>query len=88
LFDQPTRGNAYIILAHQFMAAALTKATGASMPAGVQSAYYGAAAWFASGATLDTCGQGSSCAKQKTWAATLDTFNNGDYPGGPRHCGD
>jgi hypothetical protein len=87
LFDTPPRGNAYIILAHQFMAAALTKSTVASMPPGVQSAYFDAAAWFASGVTLGTCGQGA-CALQKAWAATLDTYNNGVYPGGPAHCPD
>jgi hypothetical protein len=87
LFDTPPRGNAYIILAHQFMAAALTKSTVASMPAGVQSAYFSAAAWFASGVTLGTCPQGG-CALQKAWSATLDTYNNGVYPGGPAHCPD
>lgn len=87
LFDTPPRGNAYIILAHQFMAAALTKSTVASMPAGVQSAYFSAAAWFASGVTLGTCPQGG-CALQKAWSATLDTYNNGVYPGGPQHCPD
>lgn len=88
LFDSPAGGNAYIILAHQYMAAALTKGTVASMPAGVQSAYFPAAAWFASGVTLASCPQGSSCATQKAWAATLDTYNNGIYPGGPQHCPD
>jgi hypothetical protein len=87
LFDTPPRGNAYIILAHQFMAAALTKSTVASMPAGVQSAYFSAMAWFASGVTLGTCPQGG-CALQKAWSATLDTYNNGVYPGGPAHCPD
>lgn len=47
LFDSPVRGNGYIILAHQYMAAALTRGTAASMPAGVQSAYFPAAAWSA-----------------------------------------
>jgi hypothetical protein len=87
LFDTPPRGNAYIILAHQFMASALTKATGASMPSGVQSAYFAAAAWFASGTTLATCAPGE-CSTQKAWSATLDTYNNGVYPGGPPHCPD
>jgi hypothetical protein len=84
LFNTPPRGNAYIILAHQYMAARLNTAVPTSAPAGVQAVYFAAQEWFAS-ATLDTCPNGG-CALQKTWAATLDTYNNGLYPGAPQHC--
>ncbi|MES2758576.1 MAG: hypothetical protein V4693_14480 [Pseudomonadota bacterium] len=84
LFNTPPRGNAYIILAHQYMAARLNTAVPTSAPAGVQAVYYAAQAWFAT-AALNTCPNGG-CALQKTWASTLDTYNNGLYPGAPQHC--
>jgi hypothetical protein len=84
LFNTPPRGNAYIILAHQYMAARLNTAVPTSAPAGVQAVYYAAEAWFGT-ATLNTCPNGG-CALQKTWASTLDTYNNGLYPGAPQHC--
>ena len=87
LYDRPVRGNAYIMLAHQFMTAVLNRNAGASAPLGVQDVMAKARDWFASGATLDTCGKGE-CQEQKAWAAILDVYNNGDYPGAPRHCTD
>lgn len=88
IMDSPTRGNAYLILAHQYVAAVLNRAAGASSPAGVQSVLSKATTFFVSGSTLYTCQKGSDCATQKTWAATLDTYNNGLYPGAPSHCPD
>lgn len=88
IYDTPPRGNAYIILADQFMTAVLNRNAGASAPQGVQDAMAAARDWFASGTTLDTCSAGGSCGQQKLWAAVLDTYNNGFYPGGPPHCQD
>lgn len=86
LFDTPPAGgNGYVILAHQYMAALLNRAAGASAPSGIQTVISNATAFFASGTTLDSCGA-SSCATQKNWAAILDTYNNGAYPGAPGHC--
>lgn len=86
VLDTPPRGgNAYLILAHQYIAALLNKASGASAPAGVQTILNNAATWFASGVNLESC-SASGCELQKTWAGILDTYNNGEYPGAPRHC--
>jgi hypothetical protein len=87
ILDTPPRGNAYIILAVQFIAAVLNRNAGASAPQGVQDVMAAARDWFASGTTLSTCGPGT-CDLQKTWAATLDVYNNGNYPGAPPHCPD
>ena len=85
VLDTPPRGSAYLILAHQYIAAVLNRAGGASAPSGVRSAIDAAATWFRSGSTPATCGPGQ-CASQKTWAGTLDVYNNGLYPGAPKHC--
>lgn len=85
ILDTPPRGSAYIILAHQYIAAVLNRAAGASAPAGVQSVIDAAGAWLRSGTVPSTCGPGD-CAQQKTWAGILDTYNNGQYPGAPKHC--
>jgi hypothetical protein len=85
ILDTPPRGGGYIILAHQYIAAVLNRAAGASAPSGVVSVINAATAWFNSGTTPSTCGPGQ-CALQKTWAGTLDAYNNGTYPGAPKHC--
>ena len=88
ILDTPPKGgNGYIILAHQVIAAVLNRASGASAPPSVQTIINNATAYFSSGATLESCGA-SACATQKTWAAILDTYNNGNYPGAPGHCPD
>lgn len=81
----PSRGNAYLILAHQYIAALLNRASGASAPAAVQSVINSATSFFSSGTNLDSC-SGSACETQKTWAGILDTYNNGQYPGAPAPC--
>lgn len=83
----PAGGNGYIILAHQYIAAVLNRASGASAPSALQTVIANAATYFASGATPASCG-GSLCEQQKTWAGILDTYNNGQYPGAPGHCPD
>jgi hypothetical protein len=88
LFDTPPRGNAYVILAVQFMSEILNRNSGASAPAGVQNVVAAARDWFASGTSLQTCAAHGSCEQQKLWAAVLDVYNNGQYPGAPPHCGD
>lgn len=81
----PKGGNAYLILAHQYIAARLNIAAGASAPASIQTVIANATTFFNSGANLFTC-SGSDCETQKTWAGILDIYNNGLYPGAPRHC--
>ena len=85
ILDTPPRGSAYIILAHQYIAAMLNRGAGASAPASVQTMIYAARTWFESGTTPASCAPGQ-CALQKTWAGTLDVYNNGQYPGAPKHC--
>lgn len=85
ILDTPPRGSAYIILAHQYIAAVLNRAAGASAPSGLQSVINAATTWLRSGTVPSTCGPGD-CATQKTWAGILDTYNNGQYPGAPKHC--
>ena len=84
VLDSPTRGDAYFILAHQYIAAVLNVASGASAPNSVRSVILAAGAWFAT-ATPGTCVRGA-CQLQRSWASILDEYNNGDYPGGPKHC--
>ena len=83
----PKGGNGYLILAHQYIAAVLNRASGASAPSGVQSVIDSARSYFQAGSTPAGCG-GSSCETQKTWAGILDTYNNGQYPGAPGQCPD
>jgi hypothetical protein len=84
VLDAPVRGSAYLILAKQYIAAVLNIAAGASAPAAVRQVINYAAAFFAN-STPATCPPGA-CATQKSWAATLDTYNNGRYPGAPKPC--
>lgn len=86
VLDSPVRGDAYLILAHQYIAAVLNTASGASAPNSVRSVILAAGAWFAT-ATPGTCVRGA-CQLQRSWASILDEYNNGDYPGGPSHCDD
>lgn len=79
------KGNGYWILSNQYVAAILNQNNGAYVPSGVQDILDAATAWFA-GAVPDNCSAGGSCGLQKDWAAVLDTYNNGIYPGGPGHC--
>jgi hypothetical protein len=81
----PQGGNAYLILAHQYIAAILNRASGASAPSGLKTIISNAGTWFAGGTTLLSC-SGSDCETQKNWAGLLDTYNNGNYPGAPQHC--
>lgn len=83
----PKQGNAYRILAHQFIPAVLNRAGGASAPSAVQNTINQARTFFASGTTLQSCAK-DACGTQKTWAAILDTYNNGLYPGAPAACPD
>lgn len=81
LFNTPPKGgDVYIQLAHQYMAATLNLANGASMPADVKVAYDKATAYFAAG------GDGKGSGDITGVAAILDAYNNGLSAGGPPHC--
>jgi hypothetical protein len=73
----PPRGDEYYILAHQYIAAVLNVANGATAPDSVQAAIDAATAYF----------QGTSSASRDevlAWANTLAQFNEGYL--GPGHC--
>ncbi|MEJ8756256.1 hypothetical protein WG947_04565 [Pontibacter sp. H259] len=73
----PKNGNAYIILAHQFIAAELNVAAGASIPTDVKNAWLAAEAYFKGETT-------PARAELIAWAELLDKYNNGVV--GPGHC--
>ena len=75
----PTNGNAYYILAYQFIAATLNGGAGASAPANVQQALADAAAYFANPA-----GSSLTRADLIAMATLLDNYNNGLL--GVPHC--
>jgi hypothetical protein len=72
----PPRGDEYYILAHQYIAAVLNVANGATAPDSVQAAIDAATAYF----------QGASASRDQVlaWADTLAQFNEGYL--GPGHC--
>ena len=87
VLDTPVNvSQGYYQLAHQYIAAVLN-ATGASVPDGVQETLDLAEEWLTVNVPYVCTGPGS-CGYQKDWAAVLDLYNNGLYPGGPPHCGE
>jgi hypothetical protein len=77
-------GNAYYILAKQYIAAVLNGASGAGAPANVQTAIDGAEAYFAAN-TPTPAPTGSVRAQLIAWGTLLDQYNTGKV--GPGHCG-
>lgn len=80
----------YYQLAHQYIAAVLNIAktvNPAVPPTGVQDTLTLALDWLTVNPP-SACTAKGSCGTQKDWAAVLDKFNNGLYPGGPPHCSD
>jgi hypothetical protein len=85
-------GNAYLNLAHQYIAAVLNVANGACQPASVVT-YINLATGYFSGfaAGSSFCASSASgCPLQVTWAGILADYNQGTgaYAGNPGHCGD
>ncbi|GEM_PF-1797470 len=81
-------GNGLISLAHQLIAAKLNAAAGAPVPPSVGSAIAASDALIG-GLVVPPVGNGrlrTSATSQLT--TTLDRYNNGRIPGGPRHCCD
>jgi hypothetical protein len=81
---QPSLSQGYYQLAHQYIAAVLNEASGASVPAGIQVKLDAAEAWL--GANAPSACASALCGEQRDWAAILDDYNNGVYEGGPPHC--
>jgi hypothetical protein len=75
------RGDAFYILAHQYIAASLNVASGASAPADVSAALDEAEELMADCAIID-----AERARALELSSLLDDYNNGGV--GPGHCGD
>ena len=84
VFNTPPRGNAFYILAHQYMAAKLNGLNGASSTPGVDAALSGAESLFASLSAGSVALTDTQSTQAKAWADTLDKYNNGFT--GPGHC--
>lgn len=88
IFRRPVRGNGLVSLSHQLIAAKLNRANGATVPASVATAIAAADALIG-GLVVPPVGSGSlSTASTSSLTSALDTYNNGDTPGGPPHCDD
>jgi hypothetical protein len=86
VMDSPVKSApGYYQLAQQYIAAVLNVANNASAPQGVTSTISSAAAWLTVTSPA-ACSTKGSCGVQKDWAATLAQYNEGSYPGGPKHC--
>jgi hypothetical protein len=80
--DTAPRGDAYLILADQYIAATLNRAKGAYMPENVRTAYAAAAHYF----SLSPAERAATSRDQLlSWASLLDSYNNGKQ--GVPHCG-
>jgi len=84
VWQTPPRGNAFYILAHQYMAAKLNVLNGASTTNDVDAALSGAEALFAGLAAGSTALTDAQKSQAIAWASTLDNYNNGVT--GPGHC--
>lgn len=81
----PKHGNAYYILAHQYIAA-MINAKSASVPANVSAAIDGATTYFGQATPSDwTAGRTYSKNQLTGWSDLLDAYNSGKL--GPGHCG-
>ncbi len=85
--DQPVQGNGLISLSHQLIAAKLAAAAGATVPASIATAIADADALIG-GLIVPPVGGGSlSTGSTGSLNSTLETYNRGETPGGPPHCG-
>ena len=102
VLDTPAGGNGYFILAHQYIAAVLNKASGSCVPTGIDDTLELAEEWFQGhsqgvpeikdkGKTIQAaagCYVNGSCGPQKNWGAIVEDYISGAYPEAPGHCGD
>ncbi len=86
MLTPPAKGNAYLQLAHQYIAAVLNTGGGPSGNAAVDAAIAGAAAYFAGAPAGIPNPVDPTRSQLQAWATTLDQFNNGII--GPGHCPD
>jgi len=82
LWTSPSKGNAYYILAHQFIAAKLNLLKGAATTPAVDAAMTWAESFFSTYKPSDSLSK-TLTNQAKSYAATLDSYNNGLI--GPGH---
>ena len=86
ILGEPVRGNGLVSLSKQLIAAKLNQANGACVPAAVAAAITLADALIGS-AIVPPVGSGFADPSATSALNTiLDQYNNGQAPGGPRHC--
>lgn len=86
ILKTPVTGNGLISLSHQLIAAKLNAASGTTVPASVATAIAAADALIG-GLVVPPIGSGSLApSSTSSLTTTLDTYNNGNTPGGPPHC--
>lgn len=88
ILKQPVKGNGLVSLAHQLIAAKLNIAAGASAPQAITDAIASADATIGS-LVVPPIGSGYLAPSATSGLiTTLDAYNNGVAPDGPRHCDD
>ena len=80
----PQGGNSYLQLAHQWIAATLNSANGATLPANVQTTLANSEAWLVANTPATGGVPFVKNAQATAWAGVLDSFNNG--LSGTPHC--
>ncbi len=86
VLNQPVQGNGLISLAHQLITAKLNQLSGTSAPLAVQAAI-AAADTLIGGLVVPPIGTGFLApSSTSALTGTLDTYNEGLFPGGPPHC--
>ncbi len=85
LWTSPKGGNAYYILAHQFIAARLNLLNGAASTSAVDEALAWAHSFFNTYTPTSQLSK-STRSLALAYAALLDQYNNGLAVGGPPHC--
>jgi hypothetical protein len=94
LQTNPQFGNAWLILAHQYIAYLLDvgRAGGSCTPPGLGDLVTRVRAFFIahpySTYATDCTKSNGWCGSSTADACILDAYNNGIYPGGPSHCGE
>jgi hypothetical protein len=81
MLNKSTGGDAYVILAHQYIAAELNVKAGAFMPSMVKMAFDNATNYFKEETTPAPPRESLI-----RWSEILDEYNNGKSAGGPGHC--
>jgi hypothetical protein len=86
ILKTPVKGNPYIELAHQYIAASLNIAAGASIDGDAQDAYDDATAYFAVASSGTPLPGSYTEAGLQLLVDALELYNEGLSPGNPAHC--